>query len=138
MKGLYELALLAIMIMGFVGYQAATKKNQIIEQLSERIDKIEIPIVHDTVVVHDTIRDTVTKTIAAISYSSMIPSKVDTFEVYKGNTSVTVEYADGFFPIAHVNEYKILCNGRMIDGDDEKYSECIGEWVLTFKGERNE
>lgn len=131
---LVDIAILAAIIMMWVGYQTSSKKNQIID----RIDKIEIPIIHDTVMVHDTIRDTVTKTVSAVSYSSLIPSKIDTFEVYKGETAVTVEYADANFPIAHVKEYKILCNGRLLEGGEDEYTECIGEWVLTFKGERNE
>jgi len=97
--------------------------------------------VHDTVRVVETVHDTIhdTKYVTSTVYSNAVPSRLDTFEVHKGNTSLVIEFADGNFGMDSISEYQLLCNGSLYDKTDEEGAEwtnCNGEWILRFKGDR--
>ena len=104
------------------------------------VEKLEVTR-HDTVTVTKevTVTDTIREYIKSVSYSSMIPSKVDTFETYKGGKiDLSMEWNGGIFEI-EANEIKLLCNGRLFkkfDEDGDDITDCAGEWILAFKGER--
>ena len=104
------------------------------------VEKLEV-IRHDTVTVTKeiTVTDTIREYIKSVSYSSIIPSKIDTFETYKGGKiDLSMEWNGGIFEI-EANEIKLLCNGRLFkkfDEDGDDITDCAGEWILAFKGER--
>ena len=104
------------------------------------VEKLEV-IRHDTVTVTKevTVTDTIREYIKSVSYSTIIPSKIDTFETYKGGKiDLSMEWNGGIFEI-EANEIKLLCNGRLFkkfDEDGDDITDCAGEWILAFKGER--
>ncbi len=120
-------------------HSTADKINANIANNTERVLQYQV-VVHDTVKVKEIVRDTVTKYIKSTVYSNAIPSRLDTFEVHKGTTTISIEFADGNFDLDEVSEYQLLCNGSMYEVKDEEGSEwtnCNGEWILKMKGKRN-
>ena len=96
-------------------------------------------VVYDTIKIKEVVYDTVKEYIKSTVYSNAIPYKLDTFEVHKGNTSLIIEFADGNFGMDSISEYQLLCNGSLYDKTDEEGAEwtnCNGEWILKFKGDR--
>ena len=120
------------------------KIDECYETSMKKMDTL-VTVVRDTTFVHDTIYKEVKRTqyINAVSYSNAFGARLDTMETHKGNTAITVQFADGNFEIDEVEEYSILCNGKMYevpydedDPDSEKYNECAGEWIVKIKGKR--
>ena len=112
-------------------------KTQII---LNRMDTL-VTVVHDTVRVVETVHDTIreTKYVTSTVYSNAVPSRLDTFEVHQGSTSLNIEFTDSFMEFGDVKEYKILCNGSLYDKpleDGDTITECNGEWLIRIKGER--
>ena len=99
-----------------------TERNYMFDQMeknTQRIISSQI-IVHDTVKVKEVIYDTIKEYIKSTVYSSMIPSRVDTFEVHRGKTNITIEFADGYFQMDKVTEYQLLCNGSFYNKTDDE------------------
>lgn len=112
-------------------------KTQII---LNRMDTL-VTVVHDTVRVVNTVYDTIreTKYVTSTVYSNAVPTRLDTFEVHKGSTSVELQFTDSFMDFGDVTEYKILCNGNLYtktDDDGDDLTNCNGEWLIRIKGER--
>lgn len=120
------------------------KIDECYETSMKKMDTL-VTVVRDTTFVHDTIYKEVKKTqyINAVTYSNAFGTRLDTMETHKGNTAITVQFADGNFEIDEVEEYAILCNGKMYqvpydedDPDGETFNECAGEWIVKIKGKR--
>lgn len=117
------------------------RTSRIMEQMvfdTQRIISSQV-VIHDTVKVKEVIYDTIVKFNNSTVYSNAIPSKLDTFETHKGKTNIVIEFADGAFGMDEVSEYQLLCNGSFYDRKDEEGTEwtnCNGEWILKFKGDR--
>ena len=140
------IVIIAVVFSGFVVTyygmnETAAKSMEFDKALAKAVvEKLEV-IKHDTVTVTKeiTVTDTIREYIKSVSYSSMVPSKVDTFETYKGGKiDLSMEWNGGIFEI-EANEIKLLCNGRLFkkfDEDGDDITDCAGEWILAFKGER--
>ena len=119
------------------------KIDECYETSMKKMDTL-VTVVRDTTFVHDTIYKEVKRTqyINAVTYSNAFGARLDTMETHKGETSITVQFADGTFDIDNVHEYSILCNGKMYkipydeDDPEDGYNECSGEWIIKIKGER--
>ena len=134
------LAAIFVLWLGFL-YSQKTERNYMFDQLEKNTQRVisNQIIVHDTVKVKEVIHDTIKEYIKSTVYSSMIPSKVDTFEVHRGKTDITIEFADGYFKMDKVTEYQLLCNGSFYNKRDDEgtdWTNCNGEWIFKFKGER--
>lgn len=135
----------ALFIVAIVFSNTILKKiDECYETSMKKMDTL-VTVVRDTTFVHDTIYKEVKKTqyINAVTYSNAFGTRLDTMETHKGNTAITVQFADGNFEVDSVEEYAILCNGKMYevpydedDPDSETYNECAGEWVIKIKGKR--
>lgn len=120
------------------------KIDECYETSMKKMDTL-VTVVRDTTFVHDTIYKEVKRTqyINAVSYSNAFGGRLDTLETHKGTTAITVQFADGNFDVDEVEEYAILCNGKMYevpydedDSDSETFNECAGEWIIKIKGKR--
>lgn len=120
------------------------KIDECYETSMKKMDTL-VTVVRDTTFVHDTIYKEVKRTqyINAVTYSNAFGARLDTMETHKGNTAITVQFADGNFEIDEVEEYAILCNGKMYqvpydedDPDSETFNECAGEWIVKIKGKK--
>lgn len=125
--------------------------NTILKSISEcyeasmkKMDTL-VTVVRDTTFVHDTLYKEVKRTqyINAVTYSNAFGARLDTLETHKGTTAITVQFADGNFEVESVEEYAILCNGKMYDvpydeddPDSDTFTECAGEWIIKIKGKR--
>lgn len=136
-KYAFMLAVIGFVIMHITTFLKLDAKTQI---LMNRMDTL-VTVVHDTVRVVETVHDTIhdTKYVTSTVYSNAVPTRLDTFEVHKGSTSVELHFTDSFMDFGDVKEYKILCNGSLytkIDDDGDDYTDCNGEWLVRIKGER--
>lgn len=139
------LLFVAIFIVAIVALNTIIKKiDKCYETSMKKMDTL-VTVVRDTTFVHDTIYKEVKRTqyINAVTYSNAFGARLDTMETHKGTTAITVQFADGNFEVDEVEEYAILCNGKMYeipydedDPDSEKYNECAGEWIVKIKGKR--
>lgn len=120
------------------------KIDECYETSMKKMDTL-VTVVRDTTFVHDTIYKEVKRTqyINAVSYSNAFGGRLDTLETHKGTTAITVQFADGNFEVDEVEEYAILCNGKMYDvpydeddPDSDTFNECAGEWIIKIKGKR--
>lgn len=96
-------------------------------------------VVYDTIKIKEIVYDTIKEYIKSTVYSNAIPFKLDTFETHNGKTNITIEFVDGVFGMDSVSEYQLLCNGSFFDRKDEEgtvWTNCNGEWILKFKGDR--
>lgn len=135
----------ALFVVAIVFSNTILKKiDECYETSMKKMDTL-VTVVRDTTFVHDTIYKEVKRTqyINAVSYSNAFGARLDTMETHKGNTAITVQFADGNFEIDEVEEYAILCNGKMYqvpydedDPDGETFNECAGEWIVKIKGKR--
>ena len=135
----------ALFVVAIVFSNTIFKKiDECYETSMKKMDTL-VTVVRDTTFVHDTIYKEVKRTqyINAVTYSNAFGGRLDTLETHKGNTAITVQFADGNFEVDEVEEYAILCNGKMYevpyvedDPDGETYNECAGEWVIKIKGKR--
>lgn len=141
-----NIILLILLIFSMAIFSNAILKSNV-EQYETIMNKMDtlVTVIRDTTFVHDTIYKEVnrTKYINAISYTNIFSGRIDTLETHKGETAITVQFADGTFSIDNVHEYTILCNGKMyekpVDEDEpdgDRYNECAGEWIFKIKGER--
>ena len=140
-----------ILLFVFLFIVAIVFSNTILKKIDEcyetsmkKMDTL-VTVVRDTTFVHDTIYKEVKRTqyINAVSYSNAFGGRLDTLETHKGTTAITVQFADGNFEVDEVEEYGILCNGKMYevpydedDPDSDTYNECAGEWIIKIKGKR--
>lgn len=140
-----------ILLFVFLFIVAIVFSNTILKKIDEcyetsmkKMDTL-VTVVRDTTFVHDTIYKEVKRTqyINAVSYSNAFGGRLDTLETHKGTTAITVQFADGNFEVDEVEEYAILCNGKMYevpyvddDPDSDTFNECAGEWIIKIKGKR--
>ena len=139
------LLFVAIFIVAIVALNTIIKKiDECYETSMKKMDTL-VTVVRDTTFVHDTIYKEVKRTqyINAVSYSNAFGGRLDTLETHKGTTAITVQFADGNFEVDEVEEYAILCNGKMYevpyvddDPDSDTFNECAGEWIIKIKGKR--
>lgn len=139
------LLFVAIFIVAIVALNTIIKKiDKCYETSMKKMDTL-VTVVRDTTFVHDTIYKEVKRTqyINAVTYSNAFGARLDTMETHKGTTAITVQFADGNFEVDEVEEYAILCNGKMYevpydedDPDSETFNECAGEWIVKIKGKR--
>lgn len=113
-------------------------------EAAERIERTAVVVrdtIHDTTYVRDTIIKEVPKYITSVSYTTAYPPKLDTLESYKGDTGGSINFGGSEMGFETVNDYKIMCNGRLYEkkgdpDDEDTYHECNGEWIITIKGTR--
>ena len=144
-KTQHILLFVAIFIVAIVALNTIIKKiDECYETSMKKMDTL-VTVVRDTTFVHDTIYKEVKRTqyINAVSYSNAFGGRLDTLETHKGTTAITVQFADGNFEVDEVEEYAILCNGKMYevpyvddDPDSDTFNECAGEWIIKIKGKR--
>ncbi len=144
-KTQHILLFVALFIVILVFSNTVFKKiDECYETSMKKMDTL-VTVVRDTTFVHDTIYKEVKRTqyINAVSYSNAFGGRLDTLETHKGTTAITVQFADGNFEVEEVEEYGILCNGKMYevpydedDPDSDTYNECAGEWIIKIKGKR--
>lgn len=135
----------ALFVVAIVFSNTILKKiNECYETSMNKMDTL-VTVVRDTIFVHDTLYKEVKRTqyINAVSYSNAFGGRLDTLETHKGTTAITVQFADGTFDVDNVEEYGILCNGKMYevpydedDPDSDTFNECAGEWIIKIKGKR--
>lgn len=144
MKKIIILLILLIFSMAIFSNAILKSNDEQYETIMNKIDSL-VTVIRDTTFVHDTIYKEVnrTKYINAISYTNIFSGRLDTLETHKGETAISVLFADGTFSIDNVHEYSILCNGKMYEKpvdenepDGDSYTECAGEWIFKIKGER--
>ena len=135
----------ALFVVAIVFSNTILKKiDECYETSMKKMDTL-VTVVRDTTFVHDTIYKEVKRTqyINAVTYSNAFGGRLDTLETHKGTTAITVQFADGNFEMDEVEEYAILCNGKMYevpyiedDPDSDTFNECAGEWIIKIKGKR--
>lgn len=135
----------AIFVVAIVFSNTILKKiGECYETSMKKMDSL-VTVVRDTTFVHDTLYKEVKRTqyINAVSYSNAFGGRLDTLETHKGTTAISVQFADGTFDLDSVEEYAILCNGKMYevpededDPDSDTFNECAGEWIIKIKGRR--